>query len=145
MRRFGVRIPTSPRKALIRHDKCFLLKRKYFEFGEWRSPVAHLVWDQRVAGSNPVSPTISKRRRSYASPFFVLKWRCLQLPLGRHLNPTHSRGAHWGCCAPQTPCAALRSLECGCGTESGPGARRGLLRFASRDRVRGQAGSLARN
>ena len=26
-------------------------------FGEWRSPVAHLVWDQRVAGSNPVSPT----------------------------------------------------------------------------------------
>ncbi len=27
------------------------------QFGEWRSPVAHLVWDQRVAGSNPVSPT----------------------------------------------------------------------------------------
>jgi hypothetical protein len=26
--------------------------------GEWRSLVAHLVWDQRVAGSNPVSPTI---------------------------------------------------------------------------------------
>ena len=25
--------------------------------GEWRSLVAHLVWDQRVAGSNPVSPT----------------------------------------------------------------------------------------
>ncbi len=26
--------------------------------GEWRSLVAHLVWDQGVAGSNPVSPTI---------------------------------------------------------------------------------------
>ena len=26
--------------------------------GEWRSLAAHLVWDQRVAGSNPVSPTI---------------------------------------------------------------------------------------
>ena len=26
--------------------------------GEWRSLVAHLVWDERVAGSNPVSPTI---------------------------------------------------------------------------------------
>ena len=27
-------------------------------FGEWRSLVAHLVWDQRVEGSNPFSPTI---------------------------------------------------------------------------------------
>ncbi len=27
--------------------------------GEWRSLVAHLLWEQRVAGSNPVSPTIA--------------------------------------------------------------------------------------
>ena len=27
--------------------------------GEWRSLVAHLLWEQRVAGSNPVSPTIT--------------------------------------------------------------------------------------
>ena len=27
------------------------------EFGEWRSPVAHSLWERRVAGSNPVSPT----------------------------------------------------------------------------------------
>jgi hypothetical protein len=26
--------------------------------GEWRSPVARLLWEQDVAGSNPVSPTI---------------------------------------------------------------------------------------
>ncbi len=26
--------------------------------GEWRSLVAHLLWEQGVAGSNPVSPTI---------------------------------------------------------------------------------------
>ncbi len=31
--------------------------------GEWRSPVARLVWDQEVAGSNPVSPTIPRRAR----------------------------------------------------------------------------------
>ena len=30
--------------------------------GEWRSLVAHLLWEQRVAGSNPVSPTILRRR-----------------------------------------------------------------------------------
>ena len=30
--------------------------------GEWRSLVAHLLWEQRVAGSNPVSPTNGRRR-----------------------------------------------------------------------------------
>ena len=25
--------------------------------GEWRSQVAHLLWEQRVGGSNPLSPT----------------------------------------------------------------------------------------
>ena len=29
--------------------------------GEWRRLVAHLVWDQGVAGSNPVSPTIDQK------------------------------------------------------------------------------------
>src|SRR5262249_43038160 len=27
-------------------------------FGVWRSPVAHLLWEQGVGGSNPLTPTI---------------------------------------------------------------------------------------
>jgi hypothetical protein len=37
--------------------------------GEWRSLVAHLLWEQRVAGSNPVSPTIPPRRQLRGSAF----------------------------------------------------------------------------
>ena len=31
---------------------------EYYGFGEWRSLVAHIVRDDGVGGSNPLSPTI---------------------------------------------------------------------------------------
>ena len=33
--------------------------------GMWRSLVAHLVWDQGVAGSNPAIPTIQEQAHLY--------------------------------------------------------------------------------
>ena len=34
--------------------------------GAWRSLVAHLVWDQGVAGSNPAAPTIPRVQPAFA-------------------------------------------------------------------------------
>ena len=35
--------------------------------GAWRSLVAHLLWEQRVGGSNPSAPTITRSRGDLSS------------------------------------------------------------------------------
>jgi hypothetical protein len=50
---------------------------KHIFIGMWLSLVEHLVWDQGVAGSNPVIPTTQKRRPSkgllFILPFFSMR------------------------------------------------------------------------
>lgn len=36
--------------------------------GVWRSPVAHLLWEQGVTGSNPVAPTLGITEGNALSP-----------------------------------------------------------------------------
>jgi hypothetical protein len=48
----------SPRGGAI--PGCFANVQQVIEFldiGVWRSPVAHLLWEQGVGGSNPLTPT----------------------------------------------------------------------------------------
>ena len=56
----------TPSRSPTSCDDCQIdgcpnrLSTLYFQSGSgvWRSLVAHLLWEQRVAGSNPVTPTI---------------------------------------------------------------------------------------
>ena len=59
-------------------QKIIVPLHSQFENGVWRSPVARLVWDQVVAGSNPVAPTS-----------FRLQQRVSQL---RNLNINNTNG-----------------------------------------------------
>ena len=53
----GVRVPPGP--PILRLPLCRSRPKGTLPVGGWRSLVAHLFWEQGVAGSNPVSPTIS--------------------------------------------------------------------------------------
>ena len=67
----GQATPLASRRAALAKAGPFAYKTSHH--GAWRSMVAHLLWEQGVAGSNPVAPTIHKNKRSAVTgwPLFV--------------------------------------------------------------------------
>ncbi len=68
--------------TLLEHD----------ELGAWRSPVAHLLWEQGVAGSNPAAPTHSPTDRMARSRFDSLEPRRREAILGAAADEFAERG-----------------------------------------------------
>ena len=56
---FSFPLPDRPAPGDVRLAKPAAFAYSYHN-GAWRSLVAHLLWEQGVAGSNPVAPTIIK-------------------------------------------------------------------------------------
>ena len=56
--------------------------------GVWRSPVAHFVRDEGVAGSNPATPTTSKAEIHHGSPLFWFRSGNLPRLRAKKLVPT---------------------------------------------------------
>ena len=74
----GPRTAPSGRRRLLEANET----RTFGYDGEWRSLVAHLLWEQRVAGSNPVSPTIF-RRTGFSIEVFTFRRLETIIRLGR--------------------------------------------------------------
>jgi hypothetical protein len=51
------RTPETPRQFDLLAGRFRLYFEGLSSVGTWRSLVAHLLWEQRVAGSNPAVPT----------------------------------------------------------------------------------------
>lgn len=56
-------------------------EREKKNFGVWRSLAARVVWDHEVGGSNPLTPTIEKRR--IVEPILLFSFFMLVLPLNQ--------------------------------------------------------------
>ena len=78
-------------RVLASRYRRLAIVSSFFSFGAWRSPVAHLLWEQGVPGSNPGAPM----RQRVAD----LKWVGGPFHLGVEVVAPGLR------CAPRTACA----------------------------------------
>ena len=72
----GQATPLASRRAALAKAGPFAYKTSHH--GAWRSMVAHLLWEQGVAGSNPVAPTIHKNRRSAVTGWPLFCFFCCE-------------------------------------------------------------------
>ena len=72
----GQATPLASRRAALAKAGPFAYKTSHH--GAWRSMVAHLLWEQGVAGSNPVAPTIHKNKRSAVTGWPLFCFFCCE-------------------------------------------------------------------
>ena len=83
--------PLASRRAALAKAGPFAYKTSHH--GAWRSMVAHLLWEQGVAGSNPVAPTIHKNKRSAVTgwPLVFMGFSLLSAWQARNKKPPAMR------------------------------------------------------
>lgn len=87
--------PLASRRAALAKAGPFAYKTSHH--GAWRSMVAHLLWEQGVAGSNPVAPTIHKNKRSAVTGWPLFVFSAAKICLREQEQPRSASGQAGQC------------------------------------------------
>lgn len=87
--------PLASRRAALAKAGPFAYKTSHH--GAWRSMVAHLLWEQGVAGSNPVAPTIHKNKRSAVTGWPLFVFSAAKICLREQEQPRSASGQAGPC------------------------------------------------
>ncbi len=91
----GQATPLASRRAALAKAGPFAYKTSHH--GAWRSMVAHLLWEQGVAGSNPVAPTIHKNKRSAVTGWPLFVFSAAKICLREQEQPRSASGQAGQC------------------------------------------------
>lgn len=87
--------PLASRRAALAKAGPFAYKTSHH--GAWRSMVAHLLWEQGGAGSNPVAPTIHKNKRSAVTGWPLFVFSAAKICLREQEQPRSASGQAGPC------------------------------------------------